>query len=173
MLTRSKLERILPRFSEQKILVVGDLMLDEYLWGEVERISPEAPVQVVDIQREFWTLGGAGNVVANLISLGGQVQVCSVIGHDVNSRALLDECARQSVSTEGIFEDPGRPTTKKSRVLAANQQVLRIDREVRRPIDPVWEEKIENYLKEHIADSAAIILSDFQKEVFTFFVLRQ
>lgn len=167
MLSRNKLEQILPRFSQQKILVVGDLMLDEYLWGEVERISPEAPVQVVDIQGEFLTLGGAGNVVANLISLGGQVQVCSVIGHDANSRALLDECVRKGISTEGIFEDPTRPTTKKSRVLAGNQQVLRIDREVRSPIDPVWEEKIENYVEQHLSESAAIILSDYQKGVLT------
>ena len=121
MLNQNKLEHIFPRFSQQKILVIGDLILDEYLWGEVGRISPEAPVQVVDIQKEFVTLGGAGNVAANLISLGGQVQVCSVIGQDSNGEAVLDELSRLGLSTEGIFKAPNRPTTKKSRVLAANQ----------------------------------------------------
>jgi len=173
LLTRSKLEQILPRFPEQKILVVGDLILDEYLWGEVERISPEAPVQVVDVRREFITLGGAGNVVANLISMGGQVQVCSVIGHDANGQALLDELSRKGVSTEGIFKDPTRPTTRKSRVLAANQQVLRIDREIRRPIDSVWEEKIEQHLKRQLCENAAIILSDYHKGVLTENLLRK
>ncbi|MEW6378241.1 MAG: D-glycero-beta-D-manno-heptose-7-phosphate kinase [bacterium] len=167
MLTRSKLDEILPRISQQNILVVGDVMLDEYLWGEVERISPEAPVQVVDVQREFTTLGGAGNVVANIISLGGQVRMCSVIGQDAGGEALLSEFARKGVSTDGIFQDPARPTTRKSRVLAGNQQVLRIDREVRRPIDPVWEEKIVDYLRQHLPESAAIILSDYQKGVLT------
>ncbi|MEW5804720.1 MAG: D-glycero-beta-D-manno-heptose-7-phosphate kinase [bacterium] len=173
MLTRSKLEQILPCLRQQKVLVVGDLMLDEYLWGEVERISPEAPVQVVDVRREFITLGGAGNVVANLISLGGQVQMCSVIGDDANGRALLDELMRKGISTEGIFQEPGRPTTRKSRVLAANQQVLRIDREVRSPIDPIWEEKIESYLEKSISENAAIILSDYHKGVLTEKVLRK
>jgi len=173
LLTRSKLEQVLPLFSQQKILVVGDLILDEYLWGEVERISPEAPVQVVDVRREFITLGGAGNVVANLISLGGQVQVCGVIGHDANGQALLDELSSKGVSTDGIFKDPTRPTTRKSRVLAANQQVLRIDREVRQPIDPIWEEKIEQYLKQHLAENAVIILSDYHKGVLTENLLRK
>ena len=173
MLTLSKFEQIFPHFSEQKILVVGDLILDEYLWGEVERISPEAPVQVVDVRREFMTLGGAGNVVANLISLGGQVKMCSVIGHDANGQALLDELGRKGVSTDGIFKDPTRPTTRKSRVLAANQQVLRIDREIRLPIDTILEEKIEQYLKQHVAESAAIILSDYHKGVLTENLLRK
>lgn len=167
MLNQNKLEHIFPQFSQQKILVIGDLILDEYLWGEVGRISPEAPVQVVDIHKEFVTLGGAGNVAANLISLGGQVQVCSVIGQDSNGDAVLDELSRLGLSTEGIFKAPNRPTTKKSRVLAANQQVLRIDRETRYPIETTWEKKIINYLTQSKAEYAGIILSDYQKGIFT------
>ena len=173
MLNQNKLKQIFPRFSQQKILVMGDLILDEYLWGEVGRISPEAPVQVVDVRKEFLTLGGAGNVVANLISLGGQVQVCSVVGQDSNGDALLDKFNRLGLSTEGIFTVPNRPTTKKSRILAANQQVLRIDRETRQPIDTLWGEKIINYLTQGKEEYAAIILSDYQKGVLTENVLKK
>ncbi|MCL6583033.1 MAG: D-glycero-beta-D-manno-heptose-7-phosphate kinase [bacterium] len=172
MLTRQRLNETLSRISQQIVLVVGDVMLDEYLWGEVERISPEAPVQVVDVQREFVTLGGAANVVANIISLGGQVRIGTVIGQDAGAEALLSEFARWGVPTEGIFQDPSRPTTRKTRILAASQQVLRIDREVRCPISPLWEEKIVDYVREHLSESAAIILSDYQKGVLTDQLLR-
>ncbi|MGA1876188.1 MAG: D-glycero-beta-D-manno-heptose-7-phosphate kinase [bacterium] len=161
------------RFSKQKVLVVGDLILDEYLWGAVERISPEAPVQIVDIQKEFVTLGGAGNVIANLIRLGGQVRVCSIIGQDVHGRIILEEFERLGVPGGGIFEDSTRHTTKKSRILAANQQVLRIDREVRRPIDPALEKKVINYVGHSCEECAAIILSDYQKGVLTESVLQE
>ncbi len=173
MINRQKLKNIFPLFMKQKIIVVGDLILDEYLWGTVERVSPEAPVQVVDIQREFSTLGGAGNVVANLLSLGARVQICSVIGQDLNGQALLNELQHLGLSTDGIFRNPKRQTTKKSRVIAANQQVLRIDREIRRPIEKQSEKKIVNYIHEHCHESSAIILSDYQKGILTNTLLSQ
>jgi D-beta-D-heptose 7-phosphate kinase/D-beta-D-heptose 1-phosphate adenosyltransferase len=102
---------------EPHILVVGDMMLDHYLWGKCERISPEAPVQVVDIQRESTVLGGAGNVISNLISLGSHVSVVSVVGNDLNGKELLQILQNQGASTQGIVIQEGRKTSKKSRVI--------------------------------------------------------
>lgn len=167
MLTLSRLEDCLARFPEQRVLVIGDLILDEYLWGKVERISPEAPVQIVDIQREFLTLGGAGNVLANILSLGGRAQLCSVIGCDQNAQVLIGQLHQRGLSTEGLFKDSHRPTTKKTRVLAAGQQILRIDREIRQPIEAGYEEEIFHYFIENLSGYQAIILSDYQKGVLT------
>ncbi len=120
------------KFDQCHLLVIGDLMLDEYLWGDVDRISPEAPVQVVSIQNEDFALGGAGNVVNNVVALGGKVSVAGVIGTGRNGQFLLDMFNELGVDTEGIIKEPGRITTQKTRIIAANhanQQVLRIDRE--------------------------------------------
>src|SRR5664279_6614886 len=103
---RKDVESLFAGANNIKALVVGDLMLDEYLWGKAERISPEAPVQVVDIVREELRLGGAGNVVNNLVALGAQVAVCSVIGEDGNGRALLEDFNQRAVAVDGIFSDP-------------------------------------------------------------------
>jgi len=111
------------------ILVVGDLMIDHYLWGNCERISPEAPVQVVDVQKETTVLGGAGNVVNNLVSLGSNVGVCSVIGDDSNGRELVKMLKNIGVETKNIIIQENRKTSKKSRVIAVSQQILRYDRE--------------------------------------------
>src|SRR5512137_1922206 len=139
---RKNVESLFAGAGEIRALVVGDLMLDEYLWGRAERISPEAPVQVVDVVREDLRLGGAGNVVNNLVALGCRVAVCSVIGADEHGPTLLHAFGGKGVATDGVFEDPRRRTSKKTRVVAANQQIVRIDRESREPLAPEFEEQV-------------------------------
>ena len=126
----------LESFSGLRILVVGDFMLDEYLWGKVERISPEAPVAIVEVQRETHTLGGAGNVVHNLVGLGAQVEVLGLVGEDNPGNLLKEEMNRLGVLVSGLFTDPARRTSRKTRVIGASQQVMRIDRETRTPAPP-------------------------------------
>ena len=123
-------------FSALRVLVAGDFMLDEYLWGKVERISPEAPVAVVDVERETRTLGGAGNVVNNLVALGARVEVLGLVGDDTPASCLSQELGRLGVAAAGLFTDPQRRTTRKTRVMADSQQVVRIDRETRAPAPP-------------------------------------
>ncbi len=151
----------LNKIAQPSILVIGDLMIDEYLWGNVERISPEAPVQVVDVQREAYALGGAGNVVNNLVSLGAKVYIASVIGCEANARLLKQEFEKLGVNMDGLFEHPSRLTIKKTRIFALSQQVLRIDRENRHPIEPYWEQKIINYVADNIHKFDGIIASDY------------
>ena len=126
----------LSRFENCRILVVGDMMIDEYLWGEVERISPEAPVQIVSVTRDTTTLGGAGNVVNNLVALGAKVSVASVIGsgESIEGTLLLKLFHDLGVDTSGLIQEATRPTTKKTRILAGHQHVLRIDRETKQEI---------------------------------------
>src|SRR5512139_2610404 len=142
---RKNVESLFARAREVRALVIGDLMLDEYLWGKAERISPEAPVQVVDVRREDLRLGGAGNVVNNLAAYGCSVSICSVIGGDENGTHLRHVFTGKGVDVAGVFEDPMRMTSKKTRVLAANQQIVRIDRETRENITPELEERILAY----------------------------
>jgi D-beta-D-heptose 7-phosphate kinase/D-beta-D-heptose 1-phosphate adenosyltransferase len=120
------------KFDQTHLLVIGDLMIDEYVWGEVDRISPEAPVQVVAVKNEDYTLGGAGNVVTNLMAMGARVTVLGVVGEGSNGRLLVDQLDTIGADTRGVIIEPGRHTTKKTRVIAEHQQVLRIDRETKK-----------------------------------------
>ncbi|HJV65061.1 MAG TPA: bifunctional D-glycero-beta-D-manno-heptose-7-phosphate kinase/D-glycero-beta-D-manno-heptose 1-phosphate adenylyltransferase HldE [Geomonas sp.] len=164
---RREVESFLERAASVRALVIGDLMLDEYLWGRAERISPEAPVQVVEVAREDLRLGGAGNVVNNLAALGCSVSVCSVIGADDNGLVLRNAFAEKGVDLEGLFEDPQRRTSKKTRVLAANQQIVRIDRETKSPIGPGCEQEMIHYLLSCCGNFDVIIVSDYLKGVLT------
>jgi len=125
----SLLTEIIERFSSVRILVIGDVILDHYIWGDVSRISPEAPVPVVEVKEENYRLGGAANTVANICSLGGAIDVVSVIGGDGNGKRLCQMLADIGANISGLVEDGGRPTIIKTRVLARNQQMVRIDRE--------------------------------------------
>jgi D-beta-D-heptose 7-phosphate kinase / D-beta-D-heptose 1-phosphate adenosyltransferase len=136
---RKDVESLFNRARDVRVLVVGDLMLDQYLWGKAERISPEAPVQVVEVMREDVRLGGAGNVINNLVALGCGVAVCSVIGGDENGVILQHAFTGKGVDVSGVFEDPMRATSKKTRVVAANQQIVRIDRETKDGISNAFE----------------------------------
>lgn len=150
------------------ILVIGDMMLDHYLWGKCERISPEAPVQVIDVQRESTVLGGAGNVVNNLLALGAHVSVASVVGDDANGAELLQILTQQGASTQGIVIQKGRKTSKKSRLIASHQQVVRYDSESKDPVDVASENALLTFYKNALEKVDLVILSDYGKGVLTY-----
>ncbi|MDA7818366.1 D-glycero-beta-D-manno-heptose-7-phosphate kinase [Sulfurimonas sp.] len=149
------------------ILVIGDLMIDHYLWGSCERISPEAPVQVVDISKETTVLGGAGNVINNLVALGANVSVSSVIGDDANGYELKEMLAKINVNSENIVVDSDRKTSKKSRIIAVSQQVLRYDKESKNDISTESCSKIVESIYNTIREYDMVILSDYGKGVLT------
>ncbi len=164
---RKSIESVFTRIRSVRCLVIGDLMLDEYLWGKAERISPEAPVQIVDVLREEMRLGGAGNVVNNLVELGARVTVCSVVGDDDNGRVLLEAFGRRGVDGEAVFRDPSRRTSRKTRVVAAHQQIVRIDRESRTPLAPEVEQTVCAWIAANGGTFDVILLSDYLKGVLT------
>ncbi len=149
------------------ILVIGDLMIDHYLWGTCDRISPEAPVQVVNVKKESSVLGGAGNVINNLFALGANVDVISVVGDDLVANELKDLFDKINVSRDGLIVEKNRKTSKKSRLIASQQQVLRYDMESIDDISSQSSDKILNKLKEDIKKYDSIILSDYGKGVLT------
>lgn len=155
------------KFDQCRLLVVGDLMLDEYLWGEVDRISPEAPVQVVAIQKEDFALGGAGNVVNNAVALGAKVSVVGVIGTGRNGRLLLKRFNELGVDTAGIIQEPDRATTQKTRIIAANQHVLRIDRETKQDISGPTLDKMIRFILDKMPDIDVVLISDYGKGLIT------
>ncbi|MFV9644444.1 MAG: D-glycero-beta-D-manno-heptose-7-phosphate kinase [Desulfobacterales bacterium] len=155
------------KFEKCNLLVVGDLMLDEYLWGDVDRISPEAPVQVVSVKEEIYTLGGSGNVANNLIALGAKVSMAGVIGSDKCGHLVLAKLNELGVNIEGVVEEPERPTTRKTRIISGNQQVLRIDRETKKDISQQTFDVILNYIKRVIPDVDLVLISDYGKGLIT------
>jgi D-beta-D-heptose 7-phosphate kinase/D-beta-D-heptose 1-phosphate adenosyltransferase len=164
---RKDVESLFNRAKNVRVLVVGDLMLDEYLWGKAERISPEAPVQVVEVTREDVRLGGAGNVINNLVALGCKVTASSVIGGDDNGMHLQHAFTGKGVDVSGVFEDPMRSTSKKTRVVAANQQIVRIDRETKDSISAEFEDRIIEFVKARENEFQVILVSDYAKGVVT------
>ena len=155
------------KFEHCRLLVVGDLMLDEYVWGNVDRISPEAPVQVVSVNSEQYTLGGCGNVVNNLVALGAAVSVLGVAGTGRNARLMLDKLDELGVDRRGIIQEQQRPTTKKTRIIAEHQQVLRIDRETKKEISGQTFETLINLAEQIIDETDIILLSDYGKGLIT------
>jgi len=155
------------KFNKCKILVVGDLMIDEYLWGDVDRISPEAPVQVVSVKNENYTLGGSGNVVNNLVELGAKVSVIGITGTDRHGNLLLKKLNEIGVDTTGVIHDPDRPTTRKTRIIAANQHVLRIDRETKRKISAKTFELLAGFIEKKVSSADLVLISDYGKGLIT------
>ncbi len=149
------------------ILVVGDLMLDSYLWGAAERISPEAPVPVVAVKEESKSLGGAGNVAANLVSLGADVSMSSVLGSDEAAKIIKEKLAELGVNTEAIFENNERVTSLKTRVMAGSHQIVRFDKETKSEIDKECEKKIFDFANANASKFDAILLSDYKKGALT------
>ena len=168
----SRLARILHDFSDQTILVVGDLMLDEFIWGKVDRISPEAPVPVVKVVRETTHLGGAANVAANLASLGARPVPVGVIGTDANGDRLLEELRRRKISDQGVVKDPNRITSVKTRIIAHQQQVCRADREANNPVSKPLLGRMEDFCRQMIASTNGVILSDYAKGVLNCDLIR-
>ncbi|XQC04693.1 D-glycero-beta-D-manno-heptose-7-phosphate kinase [Arcobacter cryaerophilus gv. pseudocryaerophilus] len=149
------------------ILVIGDLMIDHYLWGSCDRISPEAPVQVVNVKKESSVLGGAGNVINNLVTLGSVVDVISVIGNDSVANELKSLLEKIDVPTSNLVVENNRKTSKKSRLIASQQQVLRYDMESIDDINENSHKQIIKTLEKNIDKYSSIILSDYGKGVLT------
>lgn len=170
-MSETSLERLrhldLRGFAQARLLVAGDFMLDEYIWGKVGRISPEAPVVVVQVERETRTLGGAGNVVNNLAALGASVEVLGLVGDDNPARLLKDDLLRLGVDPEGLFTDAARQTTRKTRVVGDHQQVVRIDRETVAPAGPEFQAAALPFAADRLPGLNALVLSDYGKGALT------
>jgi D-beta-D-heptose 7-phosphate kinase/D-beta-D-heptose 1-phosphate adenosyltransferase len=162
-----ELKRIVVRFDSARILTIGDVMLDKFIQGTVSRISPEAPVPVVDLTSETFKPGGAANAINNIKTLGADVIAAGVIGDDVNGRKLIDTLKQSGINTEGFIVIPDRPTTVKTRIMTGQQQIVRIDRERRDSIDYERTHQILDFVNKKIDDVDAILLSDYDKGVIT------
>jgi D-beta-D-heptose 7-phosphate kinase / D-beta-D-heptose 1-phosphate adenosyltransferase len=163
----SRLESLIRRFRGRRIAVVGDWMLDRYIWGSASRLSPEAAVPIVDYTKETECLGGAGNVAANLAALGARVDAFGVTGNDEEGRSLRRQFADGKLAGKGILADGRRPTTLKTRIIARNQQIVRVDRESREPIGADLENKIVTQMAASLARVDAVVISDYDKGVVT------
>jgi rfaE bifunctional protein kinase chain/domain len=152
-------------FSRLKVLIIGDLMIDSYTWGKVSRISPEAPVPVVNVIRRESRLGGAGNVVLNIASLGATAVICSVIGDDAPGRELQKIILDANLSTDGLIVEPGRMTTVKERIIAGSQQVVRVDSETENSISLSSQQELLAHIKDSMSDVDVIIFEDYDKGV--------
>jgi len=163
---------ILSRFKKKRILVIGDLILDRYIWGKVTRISPEAPVPIVEVTEENVLLGGASNVAHNIVALGAHATVAGLSGNDRGGEILAKMLEEKGIRCEGVFRS-GRPTTVKTRVIAHSQQVVRFDREDRGKIDGTIMRSLLKYITGEIPKHDAVILSDYKKGVISSVLLKE
>jgi rfaE bifunctional protein kinase chain/domain len=164
-LPSERFDTIFSAVSGKRIAVIGDVMLDRYVWGNVLRISPEAPVPVVEVESESTRLGGAANVANNIASLGAEALLIGVVGNDANGTEFRNILTSQKTSTDGIITDPSRPTTIKTRVIAHHQHVVRIDSEEKRDVDAAIQKKILAVLEKNIDAIDGIIIEDYNKGV--------
>ena len=162
---RQYLNKGIDNFKQTKILVIGDIVLDQFIWGKVSRISPEAPVPVVEVEHETTMLGGAANVVNNLASLGGKVLLCGVVGDDSPGREIISKLHELDVDISGIAIEHDRPTSVKTRIIAHAQQVVRYDRETRISLKSEIIRDFLNLILEQKEDLSGIIVSDYGKGV--------
>lgn len=155
------------RFQKIQAMVIGDLMIDEYLWGTVDRISPEAPVPVVCVEKESHTLGGAGNVIHNLVAMGAGVIPVGTAGTGRAGRMIFEKLETLGIATDAVISEEARPTTRKTRIIASNQQVLRIDKEIKRNINEATLEKLLMLIEKNLDGVDLVILSDYDKGLIT------
>jgi D-glycero-beta-D-manno-heptose-7-phosphate kinase len=167
------IKRIISGFNKANILVIGDVILDEYIWGSVDRISPEAPVPVVWAKKRTYVPGGAANVANNIRSLGAKVCLVGVAGKDRNSDILFSEIKKRGISTRGIFVEPNRHTTVKTRIIAGHQQVVRVDWEHTDPLSKGLNGRIMGFIEKEIGDYDAIIIEDYGKGVINMALLNE
>ncbi len=164
---KERIIAIIERFKDKKVLVIGDLMLDKFIWGNVDRISPEAPVPVVLVKKVSYAPGGAANAASNITSLGGKASVAGVIGDGQYGRILASELEKRGIATENIIVDPSRPTIRKTRVMAQNQQLLRIDSEIKDKVSEAITNSLLRAIRKVIDDSDCIVVSDYAKGLIT------
>jgi len=167
MTNRDRLREVAEAWTGKPVLVVGDVMLDRYLWGRVARISPEAPVPVVEVEEETHRLGGAANVANNVRALGAEPHLVSVVGADADAGLLRDALVRAELSVSGLAEDPARPTTVKTRIIAQSHHMVRYDRESREELGAGPEAAVRRLITERLDGAAAAIISDYGKGVIT------
>lgn len=163
--SEERLQQILAPMRQTFVAVIGDVMLDRYIWGNVTRISPEAPVPIVDVRSENSHLGGAANVAINIASLGALPVLIGAVGDDSHGAELAQILRQESIATEFLAIDRDRPTTVKTRVIAGSQQVVRIDREHRTPISEMTRRRMTDVFEEHLGTLSAVILQDYNKGV--------
>ena len=157
----------------KSILVVGDTMVDRFIWGKVSRISPEAPVPVVEVKNETETLGGAGNVASNIASLGAKAYIVTVVGDDLNGLHMKKMLEDKKINTNYIVVDKQRPTTLKTRIIASNQQVVRVDKEIKGAFSGKTEENILKSIDDVMKKIDGVIISDYAKGIVTEKVLKK
>jgi len=164
---------ILDKVDRCRIVILGDLIIDQYIWGKVSRISPEAPIPVVEVVRENFSLGGAANVANNLSALGASVEICGVVGEDSYGGMLLGMLEEKGIDTRLVVKDPARPTILKTRIIAHKQQVVRVDREDTRSLEGEGLARMKEHLQEAIPNVDAMILEDYGKGVIQEGLLRE
>lgn len=167
------IESIFEGFESQKVLVIGDVMIDSYLWGEVSRISPEAPVPIVDVRKRQKRLGGAANVAVNVQALGATPILCAVIGKDADAQDFLQLMQDQNLSTEGIFESEMRITTIKHRILAGHQQMLRVDSEMSHAITESERNSLFRKIEKLLPECNVVVFEDYDKGVLDKILIEQ
>lgn len=165
--TQNRFRQIVNRFNKARILVLGDFILDEFIWGDVNRISPEAPVPVVNVQKQSFMPGGTLNVANNIRSMLGTVYPCGVLGRDIHGRMLTKTMRKQGIETGGVIIDKARPTTIKTRIIAHSQQVVRYDRESVQSISKKDADRIIDFVAKKLKDTDVIIIEDYGKGVIT------
>ena len=161
--TNARFLELIARFADMRMLAIGDLMLDEFIWGKVSRISPEAPVPVVNVTGESYYPGGAANVARNLREFTGQTAVMGLTGEDAGGKQLLELLGAAGIRTDGVLRSGAAKTTMKTRVIARNQQVVRVDRERKAPLPPGLLESARPYLESAIAEADGIVVADYGK----------
>ena len=166
-MTKTEIQEFAQALPKLRILVIGDLMLDRYLWGNVNRISPEAPVPIVDIERSESRLGGAANVALNIRQLGAQVSLCGIVGADDNGLLLRERLKEGGFDHSLVIENADRVTTTKTRIIGNNQQVLRVDQEMRDEISEDLQREILENLLPRISEFQAVIFEDYDKGFLT------
>ncbi len=166
-------KNILSEFKKKKILIIGDLILDRYIWGKVNRISPEAPVPVVEVTDENFLLGGASNVANNIVALEGHATIVGVAGNDIAGGILMKMLEERGIQCGGVFWGSARPTTIKTRVIAHNQQVVRFDKENKDKVDGKVLKGLLEYIRSAIPNHDAVIISDYKKGVISYNLVRE
>jgi len=155
------------------ILVIGDLMIDNYIIGDATRLSPEAPVPVVNVKKEFSTLGGAANVAQNLYAFGAKISLAGITGDDADASRLIDILGEEGINADGVLKDASRPTTVKTRVMAGSHQLVRVDKEVTNHLSEALQNDFIKSLENEIANTDIVVLSDYNKGLFSFDLTQQ